>query len=198
MTSKATSPAPPSEPEETGFSGKLLIIGILTVAFVAAGGSWLFRYSSTHQAAKFWGAETARLIRDAPTVTFATFSEPVNNQAAKFDSATGHNFVDASQVKRDVTEAHGLVHLRNALLESHNFTWPSQPTSPTMHWKQALVFTDSATGHSVCVLFSPESKLVASTETNSTLSFEPISSGVDQMFGEFEALPAIESATPAR
>ena len=198
MTSKATSPAPPSEPEETGFSGKLLIIGILTVAFVAAGGSWMFRYSSTHQAAKFWGAETARLIRDAPTVTFATFTEPVSGQAEKSDSAADHNFAAAPQVTRDVTEAHGLVHLRNALLESHSFNWPSQPASPTTHWKHALVFTDSATGHSVCVLFSPESKLVASLETNSTLSFEPISSGVDQMFGEFEALPAVESPAPAR
>ena len=97
-----------------------------------------------------------------------------------------------------MTEARGLVHLRNALLESHNFNWPSQPTSPTMRWKYALVFTDDATGHSVYVLFAPESKLVASMETNRTLSFEPMASGVDQMFGEFEALPAIESPTPTR
>jgi hypothetical protein len=168
------------------------------VALVAAGGSWWFRYSSTHQAAKFWGVETASLIRDASVVTFSTFSERVSNQGAKFDSAADHSFADEPQVRHDVTEARGLVHLRNALLESHNFNWPSQRASTTMRWKHALVFTDSATGHSVCILFSPESKLVASLETNSELSFEPMAAGVAEMFGEFEALPAIESPAPAR
>jgi hypothetical protein len=46
-------------------SGKLLIFGILTVAVLLAGASWWFRYIATHRAARFWGPEAVRLIRDA-------------------------------------------------------------------------------------------------------------------------------------
>lgn len=198
MPPKADAAAPPSPPDETGMSGKLVIIGIVAVALLGAGGSWWFRYSSTHEAAKFWGPETATLIRDASAVRFLAFSEPVTNQVAKFDSPTDPDFSDVPQATRDVTEARGLVHLRNALLESHNFNWPSVPTSSTTRWTRALVFTDKATGRDACVLFAPESKLVASTETNSTVSFEPISAGVAQMFGEFESLPTAEPPASAR
>ena len=48
------------QPSASGISGKLLIIGILTVAFLAAGTSWWFRYSATHRAATFWGPAAAR------------------------------------------------------------------------------------------------------------------------------------------
>jgi hypothetical protein len=50
------------------YSGKLVIIGILAVAVASAAASWWFRYAATHRAAQYWGPETARLIRDAPTV----------------------------------------------------------------------------------------------------------------------------------
>ena len=49
-----------SKQSTTGWSGKLLIIGILTVAFVAAGTSWWFRYSATHRVAAFWGPARCR------------------------------------------------------------------------------------------------------------------------------------------
>ena len=51
-------------------SGKLLILGILTLAALLAGAGWWFRYKATHQAARFWGPQAVRLIRDAPRVVF--------------------------------------------------------------------------------------------------------------------------------
>src|SRR4051794_4880249 len=68
MPPKATTAEdlPPSS--VSTISGKLLIIGILVLALVAAAASWWFRHNATHRAAKFWGPEAAILIRDAPNV----------------------------------------------------------------------------------------------------------------------------------
>ena len=55
---------PESQPPRTRVvSGKLIILGILAVALLAAGISWVFRYNATHHAAGFWGSKAARLIR---------------------------------------------------------------------------------------------------------------------------------------
>src|SRR5215212_1559074 len=62
-----TNDAPPPSAGSTA-SGKLVIIGILTIALTGAAVSWFFRYNATHRAATFWGGETATLIRDAPQV----------------------------------------------------------------------------------------------------------------------------------
>src|SRR5438270_10988443 len=94
-------------PSTTYVSGKLVIIGVVTVSLIGAVASWLFRYNATHRAAKFWGPEAAVLIRDAPHVT------------VKRRPLTGNFF--ANEV--DVSHARGLVHLRNALLEDQDFDW---------------------------------------------------------------------------
>ncbi len=197
MPPKADSPVP-APPSGSAASGKLVIIGILAVALAAAGISWWFRFHTTHRAAEFWGPEAAQLIRDAPTVMLSTFSTPVTTQSTKIVSPVRGDYGAEPQVRHNVTSAKGLVHLRNALLEDQSFNWPSQPTSPFMQWEQALIFSDSNMGRSVYVLFSPELKLVASVETNRTLSYETISEGVAEMFAEFESLPADNPAAPAR
>src|SRR4051812_15803668 len=86
-------------------SGKLLIVGILTVAIAAAAASWWFRYSATHRAAQFWGPETARLIRDASVVEIWRPSNPIISTSAA-------PLVESSDL-HDVSSARGLVHLRN-------------------------------------------------------------------------------------
>src|SRR5215212_5624550 len=92
----------------SGISGKLVIIGILFVAFWAAGISWYFRYQATHRAVKFWGPEAATIIRDAPVVFI--------DRSGKLDYPTSvANDGDARRANIDVSHARGLTHFRNAL-----------------------------------------------------------------------------------
>src|SRR5690348_9790168 len=129
-----------SKDSTSGLSGKLLIIGILAIAFVAAGTSWWFRYSATHGAATFWGP-SATLIRDARVVELW---KPVNFHPELRDPTL---FTDDSEW-HDISAAHGLVHLRNALLEDHSFKWPPIKIPTNTDWRQwtlGLRFRDGST-----------------------------------------------------
>src|SRR5688572_29599931 len=81
-------------------SGKLVIVAILAFALAAAGASWWFRYNATHRAAKFWGPDDARRIRDAPFVELYYINDDP----------------DALSTIREISKAPGLTHLRHALL----------------------------------------------------------------------------------
>src|SRR5688572_9136529 len=70
VRSKAGPSTAPTVPRVSKASGKLVIVFILAAAFAAAGASWWFRFNATHRAAEFWGPDVARLIRDAPQVSF--------------------------------------------------------------------------------------------------------------------------------
>ncbi len=99
-------------------SGKLVILGILAVAITGAAVSWYFRYNATHRAAKFWGPAAAALIRDAPEVTL--LQKPFASVAALAgDPAAVQASIDKSAI--NISHAHGLVHLRNALLTGSQF-----------------------------------------------------------------------------
>jgi hypothetical protein len=179
MSPKATNNTPPPVPT---ISGKWLIIGVLSVAVVGAGGSWWFRYSSTHQAALFWGPHSAPLIRDAPRVDF------YRDQG-----------FDSSIKIRNVTAAQGLVHLRNALLEDRSYQWPANPSPAGARWEWVLIFRDDDANQQVELSFSPKCKFVATSDRSDTiLSCEPIAAGLREMFAEFAAAPSAQPATPAR
>ena len=165
-------------------SGKLLIIGILIVALTSAAVSWWFRYNATHRAAEFWGAETARLIRDAPVVQVFNTSTPV--AIPSNDTAGVGGFIDMSDT-RDVSKARGLVHLRTALLEDHNFDWPPLPMLSDVQWKRGLIFRDEGGGNVAILLFSPDLKWVSVVGTKEMLSCAPMAKGLREMFAEFSS-----------
>jgi hypothetical protein len=171
-------------PTGSATSGKLVIVGIVTVAFCAAAISWYFRYNATHRVAEFWGPETVRLIRDAAIVEAINLSTPIT--IPRGDTAGVGGFIDTSE-NRDVSTAHGLVHLRNALLEDHNFAWPPSPNSPDIQWKRGLIFRDKGLGNAVILLFSPDLKLVSVAGSNEMLSCAPIAAGLGEMFAEFSS-----------
>jgi hypothetical protein len=206
MRPKANSQAAPSQPAETGVSGKRVIIGILLLALVAAGGSWLFRYNATHRAAKFWGPENAAAIRDAPIVTFSTFTTPIiwsPHYIGIAGEPIEHLLAQKPQTTRDVTSARGLVHLRNALLEDRSFDWESESlyTSafwPETKWSHAIVFSDETKGVQAYLLFAPDSQLTTFAGRNAALSYKPIARGIAEMFAEFEFLPSNPPTPPSR
>jgi hypothetical protein len=166
----------------TQISGKLIIIGILSLALLAAGASWWFRYSATHRAAQFWGPEGARLIRDAPTVYLT--------KLAAFEQPRG--LVGPTGVAYDISKAHGLLHLRNALLEDRSFDWaslgPKQLPKGKFLGQWELLFYDDK-DKQFNILFTADCRHAAiradDFDPQWTISTGPIAAGLSEVFDEF-------------
>jgi hypothetical protein len=152
-------------------SGKLVILAIIAVALAAAGTAWWFRYSATHRAVHFWGADAAQLIRDAPIVKLteyggrpdADFMKPINS--------------------RDISRAPGLVHLRAALLEDRSFNWPIENSVPG-RWGWAIDFLNPD-GTNATLNFTRDWEYVGTpNQDNVILSCKPISLGLRKFVDE--------------
>jgi hypothetical protein len=164
----------PSSPnsEASGTSGKLVIIAILAFALAAAGASWLFRYSATNQAARYWGPEGSQLIRDAQKVFLQ-----------RIPPETGAGRVEISQ-------ARGITHLRNALLEDRSFNWASKTIGET-ELKWVLTFFDSETGKFMNIGIADDCHVIRGytlgvnrVQVMQPISCEPIANGLREMFTE--------------
>ena len=162
-------------------SGKLVVSSIVTIAILLAGGSWWFRYSATNQAARYWGPEGSQLIRDAQDV-FLQRSPP---------DETG--LVEISQ-------ARGITHLRNALLEDRSFNWASKTIGET-ELKWVLTFRDSETGKFMHIGIADDCRVIRGytldvnrVQVIQPTSCEPIASGLREMLTELAA----DSPTAAR
>jgi hypothetical protein len=177
-------------PSASGTSGKLVIIGIVTIAIWAAAISWYFRYNATHRAAKFWGPETAVLIRDAPQVTLFKQLPAVQGNA------------DHSTI--DISSAGGLLHLRNALLEDHSFIWttpedPPNPAADIRYWW--LQFNNTKTGKTAMIWLTKDCNQAAKyislpnerADELAPISTEPMAKGLREMFAEFTSASSAES-----
>ncbi len=154
-------------------SGKLVIVAILAIAFAAAGTSWLFRYSATNQTARYWGPEGLQLIRDAQKV-FIQRSPPKTGRV-------------------EISQARGITHLRNALLEDRSFNWASNTIGETeLEW--VLTFYDSETGKFMNIGIADECRVIRGytlgvnrVQVMQPISCEPIANGLREMFAEFTA-----------
>jgi hypothetical protein len=181
---KYSSPVTVSESPVTNASGKLLIIGILTVALAAAGISWWFRYNATHLAANFWGPTAARLIRDAPMVTLTDQRQ----------SAANWRKGDNTEVVVDMSATRGLTHLRSALLDNRSFIWDEKlpEFTPIAGW--VLRFQDPATNEEAAIVFFHDCKHAALAGGTGPqwrpISCEPIAAGLHEIFTENLPQPA--------
>jgi hypothetical protein len=146
-------------------SGKLVIIGIVAIALIAAGTSWWFRLHATHRAARFWGPDDARLLRDAPVVLLH-----VNTR---------------EPAERDISSARGLVHLRSALLEDRSFSWPATPVQNEIKWEHGVTFQNDASG--LPIFFSSDFHWLTVLDSEKMLSCQPIAVGLREMFTELES-----------
>lgn len=164
-------------------SGKLVIVGMVVVALAASGTSWWYRYSATRRSAEFWGPKTARLIRDAPIVKLYQLQSvkglflPLGEIATYIHTGTN----------RDVSNARGISHLRNALLEDRSYEWPAIPREPGSFWSWALRFEDAHSNDRVVVLVGPDCDYVTALQTDQKLSSRPILDGLHKMFAELWA-----------
>ena len=164
-------------------SGKLLILGILTVALLLAGTAWWFRYQTTHRAANFWGPQAVHLIRDAPVVELCQFKlvEPKEPHY----SALQPRFTDC----RNISALPGITHLRNALLEDRSFRWPASPIRPGIEWKWVIIFRDESNGKEIDLYFSSDWTFVRGVD-DTVLSAQPIADGLATMLDELVREPA--------
>jgi hypothetical protein len=178
-------------------SGKLVIVGILTVALASAAASWWFRYAATHKAVRFWGSDITELIRDARHVLLLRNPPPEISHLAESNPARAHFY--ESVVK--VSDAPGLLHLRNALLEDQSFHWPTssesfpEPPPDAGRWQDSgywqLVFFDSQMNkNSVLIRFSKDCRQAMMLQPSFmanvavTVSTEPIAAGLQKVFTE--------------
>jgi hypothetical protein len=180
MTTSTT--APTSEK-----SGKMLILGVLVVALAAAAAAWWFRYSATHKAAELWGSQAAVLIRDAPRVTLRSDAASTDEEGAS-----------ETDVARDISQAKGLTHLRNALLEDGSYDWTAKRPADT-NWAKSLVFERSEGAEPrVVILFSPDFKWAANGSaadpaTTAVATSGTFATGLAEFFAEQKtAAPAEE------
>lgn len=224
MPPKADSPAAVIPPAGPGVSGKWVILAILAVALAAAGGSWWFRYTATHRAVEFWGPQAARLIRDAPRVDF--FS--IRNEEAGSLPATARIPLKSGRTlygydQRIISKAHGLAHLRNALLEDRSFEWPAELPSSTPPLRWALIFSraqheqtsvsesswtqqtidallESKEFEGVWILFTEDCAQATAVESTNgkVISCRLIAAGLREMFAEFTATNGSEPASPPK
>jgi hypothetical protein len=173
-------PAETDQSSTSAVSGKLVIVGILTVALIAAGASWWFRYNATHRAAGFWGAQAARLISNSATIKLQHIDR----------GATGS---PTTTITREVTNARGITHLRTALLEDKSFVWPASSAEPPAHSAWCLTFVGESPNDRTWIWFTPDLNYVwrgvSDTELR-TVSCAPISSGLLELFTEMMAGPA--------
>jgi hypothetical protein len=139
---------PPTPGGAAGQRGRTLAVGLVLMGLVAAATAILFQRQQTRRCLEFYGADHARRIAAAPAVELL-FLEPGATPASV-----------AVRIRRDVSHAAGLVHLRRGLVEDANFSWDAGPEAsadgtgapavtdrlPLDAWDIALEFSEPLPG----------------------------------------------------
>jgi hypothetical protein len=173
---------------QTQILGKYIVLGIVALAAMAAGASWLFRYSATHRAVQYWGPYAAQLIRDAPTINLVRLeaTDETKELPMHFQLWSGVH-VKATEYY-NVSRARGLTHLRNALLEDRSYVWPPRENSQPIDWRWMLQFRDDSQSKGILILFSEDCSFTALWGSDDdVISCQPIAKGLSTMFAEFAA-----------
>lgn len=159
-------------------SGSLLIVAIFLLAILLSVFSWWFRYQATHQAAAYWGNRAVRLIRDAPQVEAVLLANSEQGEPTEIQ-------------RKDVSQAPGMTHLRNALIEDRSYEWVKidSKEQPEESARFALEFTDPEQDNFLRLCFTEDCRWVwarpAEPDNGQQLSCKPISAGLLKVFGEF-------------
>jgi hypothetical protein len=166
-------------------SASWLVAGLVAAGLLGAGASWWFRYEATHRAARFWGPETARSIRDASSVELLILQPALGEESGDLTVGPVKLRVFSS---RDISAAPGLTHLRNALLEDRSYEWPARTIPAEAQWTFGLRFRDGS-GPPQYALFSSDFHWTISADPArsflAAVSCEPIADGLQEVFAEW-------------
>ena len=137
-------------------SGSQLVVAMGLIALAAGVGGWCYQYSATARSAEFWGQPGAQLITNPQTVRVLKLLplEVAKLQGQPILSSWPNGYVAIAS--EDVSNVHGLSHLRYALVQDRNFDWaPTEPSQGAqIQWRFALEFTDQT--DRIAILFSDD------------------------------------------
>jgi hypothetical protein len=128
-----------------GQSGTKLVILLVGLALIAGATSWWYRYESAHQATTYWGNEAARLIAQPAEVEAFDLSL----LGAESALPKGAEVLDLGRKyqagePRTLTNARGMVHLRNALMSDRSYEWGTAVDPVEVDWRWCLRFFESS------------------------------------------------------
>lgn len=118
--------------------GRTIVTTALAIALAMAGGAWLFHYGSSREAAKFWGAQNARLIVGRGPVELLELRPPGPGKPGR-ETLAGREIAS----RRQIGDEPGMVHLRHALTQDGHFLWDArrrESAEVDYDWAYALRF----------------------------------------------------------
>jgi hypothetical protein len=118
--------------------GKYIVLGILLLAILLAGGNMMFQARSSQRAVEYWGREAAQRMRAAPHVEVLQLSE--SESAAEFVQAGSRRLSVVREV--DASRAPGLLHVRRALTSDGLYDWEAKAPAGEIVWRYALRFRE--------------------------------------------------------
>jgi len=144
-------------------SGKYVILSLLALGAVAAAASWMNYLLVQRRPMQFWGAETARLIAQAPQVEALRLGHVPRSAEAltseQFDVGTQRL---VALEKHDIASRPGLGHVRNALINTRSFGPTVDMGNDQPVWHYALRFSDGS--ERATVVFSQDCQWTAASD----------------------------------
>jgi len=122
-------------------SGRKVVLAIGLIALVLGGTGWFYRYHTTHRAAQFWGSTAAMLIRGPSSVVVFEL-KPIEENSKKSSDLPIKAADYFRRRSQDISDARGLVHLRNALSLDRNFDWEASDSHSEENWVLGIAFSE--------------------------------------------------------
>ncbi|QDU75635.1 hypothetical protein Pan97_26690 [Bremerella volcania] len=147
-----------------GFSsGKLVVAAMILIAAILAGITVWHHWSKGYASIAYWGATNGENIRYAPVVHLKT---------------SGKTF--------DISQARGLVHFRQALIEDASFIGTTSQEATQPEWTHEVVFSWPEKSESTIVQFDLAKGLLSLPDQPSILVAkpEPTLSGLNTFFAD--------------
>jgi hypothetical protein len=177
-----------------------IIVGIAVALGICAGlaGYW-WNYGVSRRAMEFWGQENARLIRLAPKVEYLLLEsnyddlEITPGTIRPLEPKTSYAIVKTV----DLSQARGLIHLRNAILSDDQYEWDMCIGGGDEKF-QALRFTDQA-GNQATVYFTTTNEMPQAyqdiNKNSYVVALGPLAKSLEQFLAR--ELPRLKAAAEA-
>ena len=161
-------------------SGKLVLVGMITLAVVLATIAVWHRRESTRRPLELWGAEAAGLIAGSSRAELLVLSGVAG---AEGDYVEHKGSKIAVQQRYDLKQVRGLVHLRAALVEDASFHWGEQSECQPV-WQYGLQFIEG--DRQAIVLLDLDCGVAAVAGRDEIVSIRPIAAGLKQVIAEVQ------------
>ncbi len=188
--------------------GKLVIVGILTVALAASLFSVYYHYRAQHHALDLWGNTSAQLIAESPEVEVVLLGDETDPEAASADDSETRRAIESGDrawkiaSSKDARQARGMNNVRRALVTDTTFDWDEKPAADgDPHWTHALVFNDGRNW--ATVLFDFDSHQIALTGSRKTgrlnaMASDDLKQFFQEQFADAGNQPAEAADKPAQ